>query len=573
MGKVITLTLAQLEDDHTPLAVNLEIKDEDSNALLATTPGYLPPIGSAGIRDAYNKWKEIYQVLDPLLFRAAHVPSSRSYNIHDLKNQCKTAAQSLLDQMAKWLATSGPDWQPVRDEIIRCISDSSEEIRVLIKTNDTWLQKLPWQKWNLLPQNTWNAEVGLSLTYSQSIKTTRKTASGQVRILVVLGNSEGLDLESDGDQFRGFIDGIEILSKPSPRELLDHLRNEDGWDLFFFSGHSSSPDLDKGILDGEFSISPGVNISITDFRNAFQDAIHRGLKVGIFNSCDGLGLANALMKLNIPQVVVMRELIPDPAARQFLADFLSYYSNDNSLYSSVRQAKEKLESLEVNNPGVGQFPGVSWLPVICQNPTEKPPTWNDLRRGGRYVDSVVDILERKGAVHDNRRTSKLPYKGLNFERVLRMSGAEMNIDPFFSLAQMKGEWNFIFTSFKRLDIKKVTQYSQACFEYCKNELWPNKLSSNNQTRGFGLGLKVPANICFAIVLVDKIDEQLKREIQETNSLEADEIYSNACFEYSVPIVYVNDENRIYYFRQSSAWLNGEAAWRCIRPVIKKYLNP
>ncbi|WP_265275359.1 hypothetical protein [Nostoc sp. KVJ3] len=35
-------------------------------------------------------------------------------------------------------------------------------------------------------------------------------------------------------------------------------------------------------------------MTIEEFKEAFKQAIHKGLQLGIFNSCDGLGLANQL---------------------------------------------------------------------------------------------------------------------------------------------------------------------------------------------------------------------------------------------------------------------------------------
>jgi hypothetical protein len=51
-------------------------------------------------------------------------------------------------------------------------------------------------------------------------------------------------------------------------------------------------------------------------------AITQGLKLAIFNSCDGLGLADYLTDLQIPQTIFMREPVPDRVAHEFLKNFL-----------------------------------------------------------------------------------------------------------------------------------------------------------------------------------------------------------------------------------------------------------
>ncbi|MBP5976413.1 hypothetical protein HW132_27720 [Brasilonema sp. CT11] len=87
------------------------------------------------------------------------------------------------------------------------------------------------------------------------------------------------------------------------------------------------------------------------------------------NSCDGLGLARELQDLQIPQIIVMREPVPDLVAQKFLEYFLEAFSSGASLYTAVRSARERLEGLE------NEYPGASWLPVICEHPGVVPMTW------------------------------------------------------------------------------------------------------------------------------------------------------------------------------------------------------
>jgi hypothetical protein len=76
--------------------------------------------------------------------------------------------------------------------------------------------------------------------------------------------------------------------------------------------------------------------------------------------------------LHIPQIIVMREPVPNKVAQEFLKNFLTAFAGGQSLYTSVREAREKLQSLEA------EFPCATWLPVICQNPAELPVTWKEL---------------------------------------------------------------------------------------------------------------------------------------------------------------------------------------------------
>jgi CHASE2 domain-containing sensor protein len=68
----------------------------------------------------------------------------------------------------------------------------------------------------------------------------------------------------------------------------------------------------------------------------------------------------------------MREPVPDLVAQEFLKNFLVAFAGGKLLYTAVREARERLQGWENN------FPCASWLPVICQNPTTTPTTWQEL---------------------------------------------------------------------------------------------------------------------------------------------------------------------------------------------------
>jgi hypothetical protein len=80
-------------------------------------------------------------------------------------------------------------------------------------------------------------------------------------------------------------------------------------------------------------------------------------------------LAHALAELHIPQILVMRELVPDQVAHAFLRYFLDAFSRPELFYLAVREAREKLQGLEE------KYPCASWLPTIYQNPAVLPPIW------------------------------------------------------------------------------------------------------------------------------------------------------------------------------------------------------
>jgi len=214
------------------------------------------------------------------------------------------------------------------------------------------------------------AEIALSSHfYDRTLKTA--VTRNKIRILSILGDNKGIDIEKDRQLLSQIDAETAFILKPNRQQLNEQLWSEQGWDILCFSGHSSS-EMDGS--NGYIKINDTDKLTIPELKNALRTAIERGLQIAIFNSCDGLGLANQLASLHIPQIIVMREPVPDVVAQEFLKNFLSAFASGKSFYLAVREAREKLQGLEKD------FPCASWLPVICQNPAEIPPTWESLRQ-------------------------------------------------------------------------------------------------------------------------------------------------------------------------------------------------
>lgn len=339
-----------------------------------------PPIKLVGqlpscptLLESYSHWRSLYQSLQSFMdwrkndigFRIVLESDETPNNISI--SEFQELNQQLRQQLNIWLDSKGFRQLERR---LRARLNSQAYIHVVIQTDDKVLRRLPWHLWNLFADCP-NAEVGLSLPEYER-PTVRRTAIGKVKILAVLGDSEGIDVEKDSEVLQQLPNAdVSIISKPTLQELTEYLWQEEGWDIFFFAGHSNTNfDEEKGY----FSLSPSNSITIKQLVNSLRKAISQGLQLAIFNSCDGLGLAKELAQLNIPQAIVMREPIPDLIAQVFVKNFLQTFAAGSPFYKSVREAKERLEGFEE------VFPCASWLPVICQNPIHPPPTWLDLVR-------------------------------------------------------------------------------------------------------------------------------------------------------------------------------------------------
>ncbi|MFB2891608.1 CHAT domain-containing protein [Aerosakkonemataceae cyanobacterium BLCC-F50] len=314
---------------------------------------------------AYHRWQSLYKVFinDRIAIRLdKEKPQVTNFSIMDVNK----LAEDLEEELNKWLNTE--QFIPV-DRILREKFMRSDQIQVIIQSDNIDVRRLPWHLWDFFKPYR-KAEVALSLPfYDRPLKTA--PTRNQIRILSILGDDKGIDTEKDKQLLAQIDAETAFIVKPNRQQLDEQLWSEQGWDILCFSGHSSS-EMDGS--NGYIKINDTDKLTIPELKNALRTAIERGLQIAIFNSCDGLGLANQLASLHIPQIIVMREPVPDVVAQEFLKNFLTAFASGKSFYLAVREAREKLQGLE------NYFPCASWLPVICQNPAEIPPIWDSLRR-------------------------------------------------------------------------------------------------------------------------------------------------------------------------------------------------
>ncbi|MBW4492423.1 MAG: pentapeptide repeat-containing protein [Oscillatoria princeps RMCB-10] len=370
-GKLVILNLGQ-GDFNTGFPVTLQIGTEGEPPS-TQKPGYLPP--APKIPETYTGWQSIYHNLDTP-WRISVSPTQKT-NISPIED-CRESAQILTDSLNSWL--NSEEFRPIKDVLLRKL-DPSEEIRLILQTENNLAHRLPWQLWDFF-ENYPKAEIALSAPeYDRAEKSPPDIPRTKVRILAILGNSANIDIEKDRQLIKQLPDADPtFLSQPTRRQVDVHLWDEAGWDILFFAGHSHSQEE-----TGCIYINATDSLTVAELKYALRAAVERGLKLAIFNSCDGLGLARDLADLRIPQIIVMREPVPDAVAEAFLQDFVKAFAGGKSLYASVREAREKLHAFE------DEFPCASWLPVICQHPAEIPLTWEELRGVPALEPSVKEL--------------------------------------------------------------------------------------------------------------------------------------------------------------------------------------
>jgi WD40 repeat protein/energy-coupling factor transporter ATP-binding protein EcfA2 len=339
--------------------------------------GTLPP--NLQLADTIKQWQLYYRSFRTT--RIKNIIITVDASIDKLRSACQELEQKLRSQLNTWLLSDS--FRPIRDKWLEELMN--DEVRILVRTSNHSLLRLPWHLWELVERNTL-AEVALSAFDGESIaKLKTPTLRGKVRILAILGDSTGINLKEDEKLLKNLANAeTSFLVEPQRQNINDQLWEQE-WDILFFAGHSRTEGEQGRIYINQTNQTNTNSLTITELRYALKKAVDKGLQLAIFNSCDGMGLAFELQQLQIPQVIVMREPVPDKVAQNFLRYFLPKFANGQSLYLSERESRLRLHGLE------DEFPSASWLPVIFQNPAIVPPTWNQLGR---------------------RPTTLCPYRGL-----------------------------------------------------------------------------------------------------------------------------------------------------------------
>ncbi|MFM9265356.1 CHASE2 domain-containing protein [Tychonema sp. BBK16] len=379
MSKVIILEIRDADNEHR-YAVTLRICDSlNYRNFQSTISGKFPPVKD--LKESYDNLRRnrmdrglgSYRKLEKL--KKAQITN---ISVQELVNSVETSVNN-------WLNFPDTYFQEIRDLLLQVLSAHKNDVRVIIQTDNISLWSFPWHLWNIFQEFKIEPTFGL-LTTNIDPELKQIKSKNKIRILVILGDSSDIDIEADLKLLQESIaqNDAEIISlvATNSSKLNDELWKQN-WDILFFAGHSSSED---DYSQGKLALSETETIAIKDLKYGLENAIKHGLKLAIFNSCDGMGLVKELASLQIPAVIAMRERVPDEVAQKFLEYFLEAFAGEKkSLRESVRKARERLHGMNV------EYPCASWLPMIYEHLGVEPPTWDDLLKGNEEERQRVSI--------------------------------------------------------------------------------------------------------------------------------------------------------------------------------------
>ncbi|MEZ2246790.1 PDZ domain-containing protein [Microcoleus sp.] len=399
MEKLVTLNISGEFDKG--FVVQAEVREDGGttknqvNLAIAGASGKLP--AHTELLEQYRHWQSLYKNLEE--FFPSRLNKTGGWTNASDKDKafeaCRKAAKLLAKTLNTWLQQS-PDFQPIVNLLVNHLQDSTST-RILLATENNWLRRLPWCEWNLL-EHIPNAEIVLASPKFKQVKGSGNSGKKEkVKILVILGDNAGTD--ADQAVIQQLIPDAEIcwLKEPQRRDL-DAPLWEKQWDILFFAGHGKT-ESDGSI--GKIQINSKDTLTIDEIKNHLKRAINNGLKLAIFNACDGLGIAYQLAEgedLYLPQIIVMREILPIAIAPKFLEHFLKAYTQGLSLSAAIRDSRKELQIQEKD------FPCASWLPVLCQNPAEIPLRWHDLVIPPNPYQGLSAFQEKDAALFFGRET-------------------------------------------------------------------------------------------------------------------------------------------------------------------------
>ncbi|MDY7006741.1 MAG: ABC transporter substrate-binding protein [Cyanobacteriota bacterium] len=370
----------RIEEGSFELGFRVSLKFlEDGRTIAEEFNLQLPP--NPDFPRVYDEWRSIYTRLG-LGERVIEINEGQTTNFASLE-ECENATRKLESNERNWLGTAA--FEVILGRIFKKFQNftPSESVRVIINTSNPYLHRLSWDYWDLfssLPR----AEFALLSQYNPP----KTTWQQPIRILAIFGSDRGgLQLKQDRELIENLErHGAKITPIPAkgesltPKKLYQSIR-EGNWDIIFYAGHSS---------DRTVNVNSTLNVPIDALEGAFKKAAPK-VKLAIFNSCDGLGIGEYLAKFNIPNMIVMRERVPDLVARNFLQDLLDEFTQGQPLHVAVKEAREHLEYLELENSDRVYHPRASKLPVLIQNPNTPELYWPS----PGIIRQIIDIL-RKG---------------------------------------------------------------------------------------------------------------------------------------------------------------------------------
>lgn len=335
-GKTITANLAY---PHS-LSINYVDWQKAYLAYYQNLRGKVPKSG-AGKKDKKD-WARLLREAEAQLFSEFH-NWLRSKQLYEIRQAIANAAQDK--------PTSDHYW-----------------VNILLNCNCEELARLPWEAWEINTNLSAGGTIRLARIPSKVSHSTTSPVARKARVLAILGDDQGLDFKEDKQALHSFSQVAEVEfcgwqkdkdNSQLKEKIAKKIADRRGWDILFFAGHSNETQL----TGGEIGIAPHVSLSMQELEPYLQKARSHGLQFAIFNSCDGISIAESLINLGLPQVAVMREPIHNDVAQEFLVQLLQSLTQYRDAHTALLDACAFLKEEKLLT-----YPSAYLIPSLFRHP-------------------------------------------------------------------------------------------------------------------------------------------------------------------------------------------------------------
>ncbi len=305
-----------------------------------------------GLNFKYQEWQRIYlRFYNTKLRGKVEEIGSFTAPPVDWHSQLVQAEAQLLSEFHHWLRSA--ELHEIRAKIAQASrKDEHPNVDVFLTCNPLDLARLPWEAWEIGTEFSSSSSkiriVRTPINRRETVYYPNGRRSGKARILVILGDETGLDFQAEKQamNFLKSVAKVEFIGW-QPQESIPELKtkivqaiaSDVGWDILLFAGHSNETNL----TGGEIAIAPNTALSISEIAQPLIIAKQRGLQFALFNSCNGLSIANKLIDLGLSQVAVMREPIHNQVAGEFLLEFIKALAQYQDVHESLITAAQHLK--------------------------------------------------------------------------------------------------------------------------------------------------------------------------------------------------------------------------------------
>ncbi|MBE9142295.1 CHASE2 domain-containing protein [Planktothrix mougeotii] len=334
----------------------------------------------------YQEWQYIYLSFYQKALRGrVEATGKLTQNQTDWHAKLVQAEAKLLYEFHRWLRHE--ELYEIRATLAKATSKQNLEtlprhpgvgldIDVFLTTDPIDVARLPWEAWEI---GTEFAATGKIRIVRQPINIRQVTTTSEhrptrnkVRVLVILGDETGLNFQADKEAVRALapIAEIQFVGWQPQQTVMEvklavvkAIQDQKGWDILLFAGHSNETEL----TGGELGIAPSVSLSLSELIQPLTVAKQRGLQFALFNSCNGLSLANTLIDLGLNQVAIMREPIHNQVAQEFLLRFIRSLTEYHDVHDALLSACQFLK-LEKHLT----YPSAYLIPSLFRHPHAPP---------------------------------------------------------------------------------------------------------------------------------------------------------------------------------------------------------